>query len=223
MKYDPDDHSSEKILCGMVSFLLLKNGYTVDSVSKSMFVPLSFVTKMYEAGIHNGLLQQAGDKICPKQLRCARPSFDQFMAFLRRSKANEMPADLFCQNFGLTFPKEIVDVEEKIERYSNFDPLRFMNEKTKRRVKNPIKVFVESKCEIAASNQCDVKTLFIKWKSFREKHNLKEFTVQSLSKKLRELYPSVETVQYRTKESENGFSRKYIGIGLKQKPEPQLS
>lgn len=212
--FNPADNTEEKILCGMVAYLLLKNGYTESSICKALSVPSTFVSHMASDGVKIGAFS-IGDKVCLKSRKSVRLDKTDFLACFRRITAPETPEDIFCEVYGMS-KAELFWTQYYIENFKNTDPLNLMEDRKPRKIKNPVKVFVETRCDVGASHQCEAKELFRRWDAWRNKVGARKIPTQVLSRKLKELFPNIETMPVRNEEG--GHSRKYIGIGLKPKP-----
>lgn len=209
--YNPADNTEEKYLCGMVAYLLLKNGYTEASICKALSVPPTFVSHMAKDGVKIGAFS-IGDKVCPKSMRTVRLDKTDFLACYRRIIAPDAPEEVFCGWYGMS-KVELFWTQYYIDLYKDFDPLVLMEDRKPRTIKNPVKAFVEARCEVGASQQCDAKDLFRRWDAWRNKAGANKIPTQVLSRKIKELFPSIETIPVRNEDG--GHSRKYIGIGLK--------
>lgn len=210
-QYNPADNTEEKILCGMVAYLLLKNGYTEASICKALSVPPTFVSHMANDGVKIGAFS-VGEKVCLKSRKAVRLDKADFLACFRRITSPETPEDIFCGVYGMS-SAELLWAQYYIDNFKNTDPLNLMEDRKPKKIKNPVNAFVKARCQVGASYQCKTKDLFRRWDAWRNKVGAKKIPTQVLSRKLKELFPNIETVPVRKEDGKH--SRKYIGIGLK--------
>jgi hypothetical protein len=205
------DEIRPKVLVGFLGLHLLKNGFTADSVARALSVPESFTTAMANEGIKSHGFQRPS-KVCHKSLDAERVTEDEFRISFMLTTVPEIPGWLADENGILK--DHIVAHKEMVDRAGNsFDPLNWLEDPAPKDFESEFGYFIKRRCNIGAIHQCDVKEFFDAWTAWAETQgNVEQPSTQVVGRRIKKIFPSVDTPQYRTA---NGFSRKYIGIGLK--------
>ena len=205
------DEIRSKALVSFLGFHLLKNGFTADSVARALTVPESFTTAMAEEGIKSHNFQKPS-KVCHKTLDADRVTEGEFRVTFMLETAPELPKFLLEEN-GIDL--NYISEHKRLSDYAgdSFDPLSWLEDPEPKSFESEFDYFIKQRCNIGAIHQCDVKEFFDAWTAWAETQgNIEQPSTQVVGRRIKKLFPNVDTPQYRTS---NGFSRKYIGIGLK--------
>ena len=210
MNFNIDD-IRPKVLVGFLGFHLLKNGFTAESVARALSVPESFTSAMASEGINSHGFQKPS-KACHKTLDAERVTENEFRISFMLETIPEIPKFL-AEGNGIEID-HVVAHKEMVDRAGDsFDPLSWMEEPSPKDFESEFDYFIKQRCNIGAVHQCDVKEFFDAWTNWAETQgNVEQPITQAVGRRIKKLFPNVDTPQYRTA---NGFSRKYIGIGLK--------
>lgn len=218
---DAGELRSEKMFVSVLGYLLLKHGYTAESVSKSLGVKYSFVRKLLEAGIKEHSFPSpskecAGEYESPEIAASMTEEEFMFARFLIHVDSPQWVKE----QYGIT-EDHIKDFREHMGLFLfsqennpdvQFDPANWLWPVSGSST-CLLERFVFDRCNVGQEFECEVKTLFSAWtdsKSSSEKSYCS--TLQLFGKRLREIIPDLQSRQCR--EDKKVF-RKYIGINLK--------